>query len=60
MVEVVEYAVNCCELDFNYLNKVEYSKGELEPEYYIDDPNLSEFVQLVYKKEKGKKLILKK
>ena len=60
MVEVVEYAVKCCELDFNYLNKVEYSKEELEPEYYLDDPNLLKFVQSVYNKEKEKKLILKK
>lgn len=55
-IEVDEYAIKCHELSFDYLEKVYYINEEID----LDDSKLTNFLDCIYEKESGKKLVLKK
>lgn len=59
-IEVDEYAIKCHELSFDYLEKVYYINEEIDLDDYLDDSELTNFLDCIYEKEKGKILILKK
>lgn len=59
-IEVKEYAVKSSQIKFDYLIKVDRINAYIDLDDYIEDSELTKFLEPVYRKENGKKLILKK
>lgn len=59
-IEVDEYAIRSNKLNFDYLEKIYYIKEEIDLDDYLDDSELTNFLDCIYEKESGKKLVLKK
>lgn len=59
-IEVDEYAIISNKLNFDYLEKIYYIKEEIDLDDYLDDFELTNFLDCIYEKESGKKLVLKK
>ena len=58
--EVTEYAVESSNIKMIYLKQVSYIKKDIDDEEFLDDYDLSEYVDTIYNSVEGKRLLLKK
>lgn len=58
--EVTEYAIENYAVDLEFLKQVGYIKKDIEFEDYLDDYDLSNFIDIIYTSTDDKKLVLKK
>lgn len=58
--EVTEYAIENNVIDLKFLKQVGYIKRDIEFEEYLDDCDLTDFIEIIYTCTGDKKLVLKK
>lgn len=57
---MIEYAIENYAVDLEFLKQVGYIKKDIEFEDYLDDDDLSNFIDIIYTSTDDKKLVLKK
>lgn len=57
--EVVEYAIETDDMNFEYLKQVSYIKKDIDYDDLIDDYNLTDFLELIYNSVTEKSLVKK-